>query len=79
MIFHIILSFFYANHSFCIINRVDCLTPQNKLQEKRSLANQKNKSRLPKQAPVINEGIKYAFQINQLIDYLSRPNSKNIF
>ena len=58
---------------------MDCLTPQNKLHEKRSLANQKNKSRLPKQAPVIDEGIKYAFQINQLIDYLARPSSKKDF
>ncbi|XP_046447265.1 rho GTPase-activating protein 19-like isoform X2 [Daphnia pulex] len=61
--------------SFCLdqsTDEVDCLTP-SKTSDKKSVTSNK-KTRIPKQT-CNSEGIKYASQINQLIDYLSKPSS----
>ncbi len=54
---------------------MDCLTP-SKTSDKKSVTSNK-KTRIPKQT-CNSEGIKYASQINQLIDYLSKPSSTNL-
>lgn len=56
---------------------MDCLTPQSKTSDKRSVASHQKKNRLPKQQ-CGSEGIRYASQIYQLIDYLSKPSGSNI-
>lgn len=62
--------------SFCLdqsTDEVDCLTPQSKISDKKSITSTK-KTRLPKQQGT-GEGVKHAAQIYQLIDHLSKPSS----
>jgi hypothetical protein len=52
---------------------VDCLTPSKASEKNKSISSNK-RTRIPKQA-CSRDGIKYASQINQLVDYLSKPSS----
>jgi len=55
-------------------DEVDCLTPQTKVPDKRSLLSTRKTSRISKHL-CHEEGIKFSAQIYQIIDYLSKPSS----